>query len=359
MSERSVLNVGISMGDPNGIGPEVIIKTLRNETVLKYCTPVIYGNPKVFIFYAKGMKDTFFKFNQIENASDAKPGVINMVATGDKEFLVEIGKPTEQAGKEAFNALEAMTKDALANKIQALVTAPLDKSTVEKNAPSFTGHTGYLAEEFGVDDYMMLLTEENLKVGLVTEHLAISEVAAQVSQEKIEKKLRVLIETLKQDFSITKPKIAVLGLNPHNGDNGIMGVEEKEMIYPAIKTLKDEGNLVFGPFPADGFFGGRMHVKYDAVLAMYHDQGLVPFKYIAFDDGINFTAGLPLVRTSPDHGTAYDVAGKGEARITSFMNALFEAIHICYTRNENQGLEADFLPFSELRQERFKMNFSL
>lgn len=359
MSAKSMLNVGISMGDPNGVGPELIIRTLKNKEVFKFFTPVIYGNPKVFIYYAKSFKDVYFKFNQIDDASRAKEGCINLVATGEESFKVNAGEASKEAGNEAFLALQQMTKDALNGRIQAMVTAPLNKATVEEVNTGFSGHTGYLAEEFGVDDYMMILAETNLRVGLVTEHVAVADIASHVTQEKIESKLRTLLKSLEMDFTITKPKVAVLGLNPHNGDNGIMGKEESEIIYPAIDTLRKEGNLVFGPFAADGFFGNREFEKYDAVLAMYHDQGLVPFKYIAFEDGINFTAGLPIVRTSPDHGTAYDIAGKEIASLTSFISALFDAVKICYTRNENQGLQADFLPISELRQERFKMNFSL
>lgn len=356
---RSILNVGISMGDPNGVGPELIVRTLSNKAILKYCTPIVYGNPKVFIHTAKGLKDTYFKFNQVEDASQAKEGEVNLVACGDQNFNVNFGQASEEAGKEAFDALQGLVKDALNGRVQAMVTAPLDKSTVNKTYESFSGHTGYLAEEFSAENHMMILAEEDLKVGLVTEHIAVADIKDHLSQNLIESKLDVLLKSLELDFTKTNPKVAVLGLNPHNGDGGVMGREEEEVIYPAIKTLRDQGKLVFGPFAADGFFGNREYLKYDAVLAMYHDQGLIPFKYIAFDDGINFTAGLNMVRTSPDHGTAYDIAGKGQASLTSFINALFQAIKICYTRNENQGLKSNFLPLSEFRQERFKMNFSL
>lgn len=359
MSENSMLNIGISMGDPNGVGPEVIIKTLCNPEILTYFNAIVYGNPKVFIYYSKLMEDRNFKFNQITEASQAKKGQVNLIATGDKDFRVEAGKADLKAGEEAYDALNKMLEDASMGKIQAIVTSPLDKSTVKIEGIKFTGHTGFMADYFKVGSHMMLLTSDELKVGLVTEHLALSEVVAAITPEIIYTKIQVLHQTLKKDYSIIKPKIAVLGLNPHNGDNGLMGKEELEIIKPAVKKAYDEGQLVFGPYAADGFFGNRIFRQFDAVLAMYHDQGLIPFKYIAFEDGINFTAGLPFIRTSPDHGTAYDIAGKNKASITSFLNALLEAVKLTYTRNENEGMIVNYLPFTEMTKERFKMNFSL
>jgi len=359
MSSKSLLNVGISMGDPNGVGPEIIIKTLRHSKLREYFVPVVYGNPSVFIAYCKKYEISDFRFTLIKSAGEAKAGNINLVATGNKGFEIIPGESNEKAGEEAFLALERMTSESAEGKLQALVTAPLDKGSIHIEGKKFTGHTGYLAEQFEIDNYMMLLSSDDLKVGLVTEHLALTEVAANLSSELIAKKARMLHDTLIKDFSIVKPKIAVLGLNPHNGDKGVMGEEETTIIKPAIEELSKEGKLVFGPYPADGFFGNRIFTQFDAVLAMYHDQGLIPFKYIAFEDGINYTAGLPIIRTSPDHGTAYDIAGKGKASITSFMTALFEALTLCYRRNENEDMKANFLPFAELKQERFKMNFSL
>lgn len=359
MSSKSILNVGISMGDPNGVGPEVIIKTLRHEKLRKYFVPIVYGNPGVFIAYCKRYEIKDFRFNLIKDAQEAKQDHINLVATGSKEFKIEPGNSSSDAGSEAYQALKKMTEQAIEGKLQALVTAPLDKGTIDIEGTKFTGHTGYLAQQFEVEDYMMLLSSDELKVGLVTEHLALTDVSANLNTELIMRKANMLHETLVNDFSVIKPKIAILGLNPHNGDNGVMGEEETSIIQPAIEQLKSEGKLVFGPYPADGFFGNRVFSQFDAVLAMYHDQGLIPFKYIAFEDGINYTAGLSIIRTSPDHGTAYDIAGKGQASVTSFMTALFEALSICYRRNENEDMKANFLPFSELKPERFKMNFSL
>jgi 4-hydroxythreonine-4-phosphate dehydrogenase len=359
MSSKSILNVGISMGDPNGVGPEIIIKTLRHESLRKYFVPIVYGNPAVFIAYCKQYEIKDFRFNLIKDASEAKQDEINLVATGNKDFNLQPGTSSQDAGKEAFQALQKMTEQATEGKLQALVTAPLDKGTIEIEGSKFTGHTGYLAEQFEVEDYMMLLSSDELKVGLVTEHLALTDVAASLNTELIISKANMLYDTLVKDFSVVKPKIAVLGLNPHNGDKGTMGEEESTIIQPAIEQLKSEGKLIFGPYPADGFFGNRIFTQFDAVLAMYHDQGLIPFKYIAFEDGINYTAGLSIIRTSPDHGTAFDIAGKGTTSVTSFMTALFEALSICYRRNENEDMKANFLKFSELKPERFKMNFSL
>lgn len=359
MSDKSMLNIGISMGDPNGVGPEIIIKTLQHEELRKYFVPIIYGNPKAFIFYSKQLGANDFRFELISDVSEAKEGAINLIATGSKDFVVAAGEDNESGGTEAFAALQEMTTDAQKGKLQALVTAPLNKGNIHLENEKFTGHTGFLANRFDTKDYLMLLSSDDIKVGLVTEHLALTEVAAAITTELIKDKLNTLYQTLKRDYSIIKPKIAVLGLNPHNGDNGLMGKEESEIIKPAVAAVYETGKLVFGPYSADAFFGNRIFRQFDAVLAMYHDQGLIPFKYIAFEDGINFTAGLPLIRTSPDHGTAYDIAGKGIASTTSFMTALFEAMKLSYTRNENEGMKANYLAFSELKPERFKMNFSL
>ncbi len=359
MSEKTLLNIGISMGDPNGVGPEIIIKALINPEFLAYFNPIVYGNAKVFNFYCKQLEIEGFRYQLINSAAQAKENQINFVNTGSNDFLASPGVPDTKAGNEAFLALQMMMQDVKKGNLQAIVTAPIDKKQIQNDQFNFNGHTGYLANELGIENYIMLLASDDLKVGLVTEHLAINEVSKHLSPELISQKISILHDTLVNDYSINKPKIAVLGLNPHNGDNGLMGDEEKNIIKPAIEGLFEKGMLVYGPYPADGFFGNRTFKQFDGVLAMYHDQGLIPFKYIAFEDGINHTAGLPLVRTSPDHGTAYDIAGKGTASAASFINALFEAVHIGYRRNENEGMRNNFLKFSKLRPERFKMDFSL
>jgi len=359
MSTKPSLNIGISMGDPNGVGPEIIIKALQNEVFLSYFTPIIYGNPKVFDFYTKELGIEQFKYNLIKDNAAIKTNQINLVPTGNADFAVNAGVPSKDAGEEAYLALSKLVEGAKLGAFQAMVTAPIDKKQIQNESFNFNGHTGYLAHQFEVENYIMLLSSDNIKVGLVTEHVALNDVAKHLTTELIEMKITALNDTLKRDFSITKPKIAVLGLNPHNGDDGLMGEEEANIIKPAIKSAFDKEILAFGPYAADGFFGNRLFKQFDGIIAMYHDQGLIPFKYIAFEDGINFTAGLPMVRTSPDHGTAYDIAGKNIASSTSFVNALFEAVAIAYSRNENEGMRSNFLAFSKLRPERFKMDFTL
>jgi len=359
MSSKPALNIGISMGDPNGVGPEIIIKALQNEVFLSYFTPIIYGNPKVFNFYIKQLAVDKFRFNLIKTNSDIKPNQINLMATGNPDFQVNPGVPNKDAGTEAFLSLSKLVEEAKSGAFQAMVTAPIDKKQIQNEEFNFNGHTGYFAHQFDVENYIMLLSSDSIRVGLVTEHIPLNDIAKHLNIALIEQKITTLNDTLKRDFSINKPKIAVLGLNPHNGDDGLMGEEEANIIKPAIKNAFDKEILAFGPYAADGFFGNRVFKQFDGIVAMYHDQGLIPFKYIAFEDGINFTAGLPMVRTSPDHGTAYDIAGKNVASSTSFVNALFEAVSIAYTRNENEGMRSNFLAFSKLRPERFKMDFTL
>ncbi len=359
MSEKFLLNIGISMGDPNGIGPEIIIKALQNDVLLNYFTPVIFGNAKVFNFYTKKFENTHFRFNLIKKGESPKAGKINLLNTGNENFETKPGQADSMAGNEAFLALNEMVEAAKNGQIQCMVTAPIDKKQIQNKDFEFAGHTGFLAHKFEAKNSIMLLASEDIKVGLVTEHLPLNKVSEQINEGLIIQKINTLNNTLKIDYSITKPKIAVLGLNPHNGDQGLIGNEENTIIKPAIKVCFEAGILVFGPYPADGFFGNRIFNQFDAVLAMYHDQGLIPFKYIAFEDGINYTGGLSIVRTSPDHGTGYDIAGKGVASATSFINAIFEAINIAMRRNENEGFKSNYLQFAKLRPERFKMDFTL
>lgn len=346
--------VGISQGDPNGVGLEVIIKTLQHEMIHDYCIPVLYGNPKSFIFNKKMMGLEKPNYFLIRDISEARPNQINLIATNNNPFEIQFGKPSEGAGNEALSAIDRMLQDVKAGKLNAIVTAPVDKSTI-KTQEGFTGHTGYLTRQLGNHPSLMILANEDLKVGLVTEHIPVSKVSESITKENIIEKLKVANESLKKDFAIVKPRIAVLGLNPHNGDNGALGNEEKDIIKPAVAQAVQEGIFCFGPYSADGFFGMKTYTKFDLVLAMYHDQGLIPFKSIAFDDGINFTAGLPIIRTSPDHGTGYDIAGKNIASAESFSNALFTAIKTYHQQNESEELKKNPLLYTEFKRERFRL----
>ena len=348
--------IGITLGDVNGISIEVIIKTLLDNRVADYCTPVVYGNPKIISYWKKLMGHNEYNMHIIKSLDQMHVKKTNILVCWDDEVEIRPGESTENAGKYAFRSLELATKDVKDGKIQAIVTGPLNKHNVNNQLLPFKGHTEYLAQEAGTNDYLMMLVSEDLIVGLVSGHLPIKDVAASITTELILRKLRVLNKSLKDDFTIQKPRIAVLGLNPHAGDNGLLGSEESNIIIPAITAAKNENILVYGPYPADGFFGSRQFEKFDAVLAMYHDQGLIPFRYLAFD-GVNFTAGLPFVRTSPDHGTAYNIAGKNLAKEDSFRNALYMAIDIVGRRNSNFKLNEKPLPFSPARKERFRIDF--
>jgi len=349
--------IGITLGDVNGISVEVIIKTLLDNRVADYCTPVVYGNPKIISYWKKLMGQNDYNMHIIKNIDQHHVKKANILVCWDDEVEIRPGESTELAGKYAFRSLEMATKDAKEGKIQAIVTGPLNKHNVNNQLLPFKGHTEYLAQQAGTNDYLMMMVSGELKVGLVTGHLPLKEVSARLSTELILKKLRLLNKSLKEDFSIQKPKIAVLGLNPHAGEEGLLGNEEKDIIIPAVTEAQKDGMVVYGPFSADGFFGIRQHEKYDAVLAMYHDQGLIPFKYLAFENGVNYTAGLPFVRTSPDHGTAYNIAGKNVAKEDSFRSALYAAIDIVRTRNTNFKLNENPLPFSPFKKERFRIDF--
>ncbi len=349
--------IGITIGDVNGISMEVMIKTLLDNRVADYCTPVVYGSPKILSYWKKLMGHPDFNLNIIKNLDQIHPKKSNILVCWDDEVEIKPGEVTEVAGRYAFKSLEMATKDILAGKIHALLTAPLNKHNVNSEKNPFQGHTEYLASQANTNEYIMMLICGDLKVGLVTGHIPIKDVAASITKELILKKLKVMQKSLEQDFGIVKPRIAVLGLNPHAGDNGLLGKEDKEIIAEAVKAAQANGMVTYGPYSADGFFGARQFEKFDAVLAMYHDQGLIPFKYMAFEDGVNFTAGLPFVRTSPDHGTAYDIAGKNKAGEMSFRNALYAAIDIVRQRNETFRLNENPLSFSPLRKERFRIDF--
>ncbi len=336
--------IGISLGDYNGIGPEVILKTLKDNQLNNICTPVIYASMRIVNQYKTLLKMTDWNLFGIQRADQANPKATNIVTCWiDPQEEIEPGKVTAQAGKAAFECLKRATEDLKAGKIQALVTAPINKSNIQSEEFKFVGHTEYLAEAFGAKNSLMFMVSETLKVGVVTGHLPLKDIAKQLSKDKIVAKLQAMILSLRQDFGIRKPRVAVLGLNPHAGEAGLLGAEEIEIIEPAIRELKNKGQLVVGPFPADGFFAAGTYKKFDAVLAMYHDQGLIPFKTIAAAEGVNFTAGLSAVRTSPDHGTAYDIAGKGIADETSLRQAIFMACDIYKSRTEQADLERNAL----------------
>lgn len=346
------LKVGISIGDINGIGLEVIIKTLSDSEIYKYCTPIVYGHTKVASFHRKAAGINEFVFQVINDAESAHAGKPNMINCWEEDVKIELGVSNETGGKYALLSLEKATADLVAGKIDALVTAPINKHNIQSEAFKFPGHTEYIQEKAGGKDSLMFLVSEDLKVGVVTGHVPVKDIVKGVTKEAILSKLKLMNESLKKDFWIEKPKIAVLGLNPHAGDNGLLGSEEIEVISPAIEEAFNEGIFAFGPFPADGFFGNQTFAKFDAVLAMYHDQGLIPFKAASFNRGINFTAGLNVVRTSPDHGTGYDIAGKNMASPTSFREALFLAMHIVRQRKEQEELSKNPLLFSKISKDR-------
>lgn len=330
------VRVGISIGDFNGIGPEIIMKSLKDKTITDFFTPVIFGSGKLFT-YQKNIFKLNLNFNYITEASQAQGGKLNMVNLAKDNSNVELGTPTEESTQMAISSLEAATEALIKGEIDVLVTAPINKDEMMKMGFKHAGHTGYFEEKFNKKGLMFLVTDD-LKVAVSTHHIPLAMVAENISKEKIKKQIKALNQTLIEDFCIQKPKIAVLGLNPHSGDGGVIGTEEIEIIEPAIKELSDNGILAFGPFPADSFFQPNKYKNFDAVLAMYHDQGLAPFKTLAYEEGVNYTAGLPFIRTSPDHGVAYDIAGKNIADEQSFTEAIFTAIKIFNNRSEYNDL---------------------
>jgi 4-hydroxythreonine-4-phosphate dehydrogenase len=338
--------IGISQGDINGIGLEIIMKTFSEPAMLELCTPVLYSSAKTVAFHKKTLQMEAFNFNAITSSDGIAPRKLNLANIYSEDVTIELGKLTETGGKYAIRSFQAACESLSKGKIEALVTAPIHKHNTHSEDFPFAGHTGYLDERFGKGNSLMMLVAGDLKVALCTDHLPIASVAEAITQERILKKLKVLANSLKQDFSINKPKIAVLGLNPHAGDSGTIGAEEEKVIMPAVKTALQEGMLVYGPYPADGFFGTMAFKKFDAVLAMYHDQGLIPFKYMAFDSGVNYTAGLPVIRTSPDHGTAFDIAGRGIANEGSFRNAVYLACDLVRTRKNYKEATANPLKVS-------------
>ncbi len=335
--------IGISCGDINGIGLEVILKGLAINKAGANFNLIIYGSTKVVAYHKNIITQENIQFHNIDTADQAQPGRINVINCWTDNVNITLGKATDVGGLCAYQALERAVADLKNGAIDALVTAPIHKKAMQMAAFPFVGHTEYITDVFGAKESLMLMVSDNIRVGVVTNHLPLREVAAAVTREKVLRKLLILAETLRIDFNIGKPTIAVLGLNPHAGDEGAIGDEDDKIVRPAIEDAKAKGILAFGPFPADGMFGSGQYHKFDAVLAMYHDQGLVGFKSLSFGEGVNYTAGLAAVRTSPDHGTAYDIAGKGEAEETSFIKALYLAADIVRNRNEYLDMHANSL----------------
>ena len=329
------LKLGVSIGDPNGIGLEIIIKAFSHQKTLNDFIAIVYSNVEIIEFHLAHLK-LDLEINVIKSISESLKGKLNVFEISSSNFKVDFGKSNIQSGDIAFRSLSTATKHIIENKIDCLVTAPIDKNTIQSKNFEFNGHTEYLTKISNKNNSLMLMVHQNLKVGVVTNHLSIDKIAGAISEELILNKIAILENSLKNDFNIKNPKIALLGLNPHSGDGGLIGVEEITIIKPAIESAKLKKYNVFGPFPADGFFASEKHKEFDAVLGMYHDQGLIPFKMLSKNQGVNFTAGLPIIRTSPDHGTASDIAGKNKASFNSFKNALYLAKDIYNNRNRLQ-----------------------
>lgn len=325
--------LGISIGDMNGIGSEVILKTFEDARMLEFCTPIIFANAKLLTFIRKITENPSISLHSIDELNQIVPGKINVLNVWKEGVNIELGKEDENIGKYAVKSFVAATEALKNGAIDILVTAPINKHNIQSEDFSFPGHTDYLNQELE-GQALMLMVHDTLRIGLLTDHIAIDQVSKVLTPELITQKIQTVNQTLIQDFNVIRPRIAILGLNPHSGDNGVIGTEERDVIIPTIKSLLNDGYIVSGPFPADGFFGSEQYKNYDAVIACYHDQGLIPFKTLAFGNGVNYTAGLDKIRTSPDHGTAYNIAGKGIADHTSFKEAIYLSLDIYKNRNE-------------------------
>lgn len=338
------IKVAITHGDFNGIGYEVIIKTFLNNEMLDLCTPIVYGSSKLASYHNKAIGANRLYFNIIKSPKDANSHKVNIINIVQDEVKVELGTSSAVAGELSFLSLEKAIEDMKNGLVDVIVTAPINKDNIQSKDFSFPGHTEYLGEKFQVEDELMFLVSRDIRVGVLTGHIPISAVSNVITKELIISKIKLMSQSLKRDFGIRKPKIAVLGLNPHSGDNGIIGREEMEVHKPAIEALNESGELVYGPFSSDGFFASGNYKAFDAVMANYHDQGLIPFKVLSFNDGVNFTAGLPIVRTSPDHGTAYEIAGKGIADPASFRSSIYLALDVFRNRKTYDEINENPLP---------------
>ena len=344
---KNLIKVGITIGDLNGVGPEIIVKALHDNRILTDIVPVVYGSNKVISHYKKQLNLQEFNYLSCKSSADINPKKVNIINVWQEEVQMEPGVSNADGGKYALLSLEAATRDLADGKIDVLVTAPFSKENVAKAGFNFPGHTEYLAEMSGAKEALMVLVSGNLRVALVTTHIPIKEISSKLQKDLIVSKIEAFEQSLKKDFGLIRPRIAVFGLNPHAGENGKIGEEEQQTIIPAIQAAKNKGILAFGPYPADGFFGSPLRQQFDGVLAMYHDQGLAAFKALCFDDGVNFTAGLPIVRTSPDHGTAFDIAGKMEADEQSLRSAIFLAVDIYRKRKVFKEIHANPLAVSK------------
>lgn len=344
MDKTDKIVVGISIGDLNGIGIEVILKAFQDKRMLEFCTPVLFGATKVVSYHKKAL-NLEVPVHGITNIDQINPNKINVLNIWKEEVKIDLGKATKESGTYAAKSLEAATNHLKENKVDVLITAPIHKENIQSESFNYPGHTEYLEANLEGKSLMILLTDE-LRIGLITGHIPIAKVAETITSELIKDKVDTMHESLKRDFGIVKPKIAVLSLNPHCGDNGVIGKEDDEIIKPTVQEIAASGKLVFGPYAADGFFGSKTYKQFDGVLATYHDQGLAPFKALSFGKGVNFTAGLNRIRTSPDHGTGYDIAGKNLANSSSFTEALFTALQVFNCRNEYKEITKNPLPIS-------------
>lgn len=342
------LKLGISVGDLNGIGCEVALRTFEDSRMLDFCTPVFFASSKA-ISFQKSALDIEINYHGAQHANEVVEGKVNVVNVWKDGPDISFGQPTKESGSFAIKSLKAAVQALKKQEIDVLVTAPINKNTIQSEGFNFPGHTDYLAQELQGESLMFMVTD-TLKIGLLTDHVAVKDVAAMITPALVRKKVGIVLQSLQMDFAIRKPRLAILGINPHSGDNGVIGKEDDEVLKPVIRELQDEGLLVFGPYSADSFFGSGGHEGFDAVLAAYHDQGLIPFKTLSFGKGVNFTAGLSRVRTSPDHGTAYEIAGKGQADHSSFKEAVFTAIHIFRNREEYQELISNTLQKQKRRR---------
>ncbi|MCX6232500.1 MAG: 4-hydroxythreonine-4-phosphate dehydrogenase PdxA [Bacteroidetes bacterium] len=344
------IKLGITHGDINGISYEIIIKTLSDQRLLEICTPIVYGSSKVASYYKKMLNYNDVNLNLVKNAAAAVQKHSNIINVNNDEIKIEIGESTESAGILAAQALDMAVEDLKKEQIDVLVTAPINKSNIQSRSFNFPGHTEYLAEKFNVTNELMIMVCNNIRIGVVTGHIPLKEVSNKLSIELILSKIKMLNKSLIEDFAITKPRIAVMALNPHASDNGLLGKEEHDIIIPAVKKAIDEKILAFGPYPADGFFGSENLKNFDGIIAMYHDQGLIPFKLMSFREGVNFTAGLPVIRTSPAHGTAYEITGKNIASPESFRQAIYLACDIFRNRMMHQELSKNPLKISNITE---------